>query len=116
MPTSTPAASRPALRCWRCDTAVDADDRYCRRCGEGQGASLAWYYQPVWIVLLALTALGPFAIVLIMRTPRLSTGAKWVAAIAVAGFFAYLGWELWVTTESLLDAARVVPMSSAKVV
>jgi hypothetical protein len=91
-------------RCWRCDRAIDATDRYCRACGEGQGAALAWYYRPLWIVLLALTALGPFAVVLIMRTPRLSPGAKWLASAVLLGFFAWVGWHLWVDTKAILDS------------
>ena len=97
----TEAASVTAS-CWQCGRAIDASDRYCRDCGEGQGATLAWYYRPIWILVLALTVLGPFAIVPIMRTPRLSRGAKWLAAIALLGFFAYVGWELWQATEALL--------------
>jgi hypothetical protein len=102
MPTDDDPAST-STRCWRCDQRVDPTDHYCRRCGEGQGASLAWYYRPIWILLLALTALGPFAVVLIMRTPRLGTGAKWVASLALIAFFVYLGWEMWVTTAALLE-------------
>jgi len=92
-----------AARCWRCDHPIDASDRYCRRCGEGQGAWLAWYYRPVWIAVLALTALGPFAVVLIMRTPRLSPAAKWVASVGLVALFVYLGWETWTATESFLE-------------
>ena len=92
------------MRCWRCDRAIDANDGYCRACGEGQGRALAWYYRPLWIVVLALTALGPFAVVLIMRTPRLSRGAKWVASAVLLAFFAWVGWQLWVDTRALLDS------------
>ena len=89
--------------CWRCARTLDSGDRYCRACGEGQGAWLAWYYRPLWILVLALTALGPFAIVLIMRTPRLDRNAKWLASIALVAFFVYLGWEMWTTTQALLE-------------
>lgn len=92
------------MRCWRCDRAIDADDRYCRACGEGQGAALAWYYRPLWIVLLALTALGPFAVVLIMRTPLLDRNTKWVASFVLLAFFTWVGWQLWVDTQALLDS------------
>ena len=54
--------------------------------------------------MLALTALGPFAVVLIMRTPRLSRGAKWVASAVLLAFFAWVGWQLWVDTRALLDS------------
>jgi hypothetical protein len=92
------------VRCWRCDRAIDATDRYCRGCGEGQGVALAWYYRPLWIAVLAMIALGPFAVVLIMRTPRLSSGAKWIASAVLLGFFAWVGWQLWVDTRALLDS------------
>ncbi len=95
-------ATRDA-RCWHCDRALDPADRYCRGCGEGQGGSLAWYYRPLWIVVLALVALGPFAVVLVMRTPRLRPAAKWLLSLGLLAFFAYLGWELWKATEALLE-------------
>lgn len=91
------------VRCWQCGRVIDASDRFCRACGEGQGAALAWYYRPLWIAVLALTALGPFAVVLIMRTPRLSRGAKWLASLALVGFSAYVAWELWAAIDAVLD-------------
>ena len=91
-------------RCWRCDGAVDSSDRFCRHCGEGQGPALAWYYRPLWIALLALTALGPFAVILIWRTPRLGRSAKWLASVALIGFSAWIAWQLVVDVQSVLDA------------
>lgn len=92
-----------AVRCWQCARAIDASDRFCRGCGEGQGGALAWYYRPLWILVLALTALGPFAVVLIMRTPRLGRTAKWVASLALVGFSTYVAWELWAAIDAILD-------------
>jgi len=92
------------VRCWRCDRAIEANDHYCRACGEGQGPALAWYYRPLWIVVLALTALGPFAVVLIMRSPRLDRTTKWVASFVLLAFFAWVGWGLWVDTKAILDS------------
>ena len=91
-------------RCWRCERVIDPADRHCRHCGEGQGTALAWYYRPLGIAVLAVTALGPFAVVLIMRTPRLDRGAKWIASALLIAFFAWLGWRIWVDTQALLDA------------
>ena len=79
-------------------------DHYCRGCGEGQGPALAWYYRPLWILVLALTALGPFAIVLIMRTPRLGVGAKWVASLLLVAGFTWFGWEIWRDTQAVLQS------------
>ena len=91
------------MHCWRCAHAIDPTDLYCRACGEGQGRALAWYYRPLWILVLALTALGPFAVVLIMRTPLLGRTAKWTAALGLVALFLWLGWEFWVATESFLE-------------
>lgn len=90
-------------RCWQCDRAIDAEDRFCRGCGEGQGAALKWYYRPVWIALLALTALGPFALLLIWRTPALGRTSKWVASFALLALTVWIGWTLVVDVQTLLD-------------
>lgn len=91
-------------RCWRCDHTIDPADQFCRACGEGQNASLAWYYRPLWIVVLTLTALGPFAVILIWRTPRLSPAAKWIASIAVIAVTVWIGWQLTVDVKTILDS------------
>jgi len=90
-------------RCWKCDRAIDAEDRFCRGCGEGQGTALTWYYRPIWIALLALTALGPFALLLIWRTPALERTAKWVASIALIAVTVWIGWTLMAEVQTLLD-------------
>ena len=87
--------------CWSCGGAVDASDRYCRHCGQGQGAFLAWYYRPLWIALLALTALGPFVLPLVWRTPRLDRTGKWVASIAILAICGYLAWEFVITVREI---------------
>jgi lipopolysaccharide export LptBFGC system permease protein LptF len=80
--------------CWRCGGPIDAADRYCRHCGQGQGSLLAWYYRPFWIAVLALTALGPFALPLVWRTPRLDRTGKVIASVIVIALTAWVGWEL----------------------
>ena len=88
-------------RCWSCDHAVELEDRYCGYCGQGQGAFLGWYYRPLWIVVLALTALGPLALPLVWRTPRLDRTAKWIASLAIVGLFGYVGWQLAIDVREL---------------
>lgn len=96
--------ARPSpVRCWSCDRAVDPEDPYCRWCGQGQQAFVAWYYRPLWIAVLSLTALGPFALPLIWRTPRLSRGAKWLASAALIALCAWVGWGFAVEIRRYLD-------------
>ena len=92
-----------SFACWSCGQAVDRDDRYCRRCGQGQGAFVAWYYRPVWIVLLSVTVLGPFGLPLVWRTPRLSRAGKWVTSAALIAVFAWVGWRFVVDMRHVLD-------------
>ena len=87
--------------CWNCGQAVRPEDRYCSFCARGQGAYVQWYYRPVWIALLALTVLGPFALPLIWRTPLLGRVGKVVASLAVIGLTAYVAWELSVGVAEL---------------
>jgi hypothetical protein len=47
--------------CWSCAHPLDAADRYCRHCGNGQGRFLQWYDRPVWIMVLTVTAPGPLS-------------------------------------------------------
>lgn len=56
----------------------------------GQGEHLGWYYQPAWLVILGLTAMGPFVLPLIWRSPRLSSRAKWIGTGLVAVFTYYV--------------------------
>ncbi len=97
----------PEARCWSCGHGIAPDDRYCAYCSQGQGAFLRWYYRPIWIALLAVTALGPFVLPLIWRTPLLGRAAKWIGTLLVIGVTAWVCWRLAITVsqlEQLLEA------------
>lgn len=96
--------NEPRVCCWNCNRDVDSDDRYCRRCGQGQGAWIPWYYRPLAMALLAITVLGPFTLPLVWRTPHLSRGAKWIASLVLVAVTGYVGWQLAVTLGELGDA------------
>jgi hypothetical protein len=86
-----------AESCWHCKYPLDAVDRYCRHCGNGQGRFLHWYYQPLWIAVLTVTALGPLILFLVWRTPRLGQTSRWIATVIIVGMTVYLGHQLWQT-------------------
>ena len=89
--------------CWHCAQPVAPDDRYCRRCGEGQGAFLAWYYHPLWIIVLGLTVMGPFVLPLVWRTPRLSAAVKWILGVTLVVLSAWVLWRLAITIRAVTD-------------
>jgi hypothetical protein len=74
---------------------LETADRYCRHGGNSQGRCLPWYDQPVWIMVLTVTALGPLSLVLVWRTPRLGRTGRWMASVVIVGGTAYLGHQLW---------------------
>ena len=84
-----------AGNCWSCTHPLDATDRYCRYCGNGQGRFLQWYDRPVWIMVLTVTALGPLSPILAWRTPRLSRTGRWIAMVLIVSATVYLGHQLW---------------------
>ncbi len=76
--------------CWSCGARLDSGDRYCRRCGAGQGECLPWYYKHLGIVLLTVCALGPFSLFFVWRSPALSRNAKLVYAVLIVFFTLFL--------------------------
>ncbi|HAH05936.1 MAG TPA: hypothetical protein DCM05_05290 [Elusimicrobia bacterium] len=93
------------LLCWSCKKALDPQDRYCRFCGMGQGEHVAWYYRPWGIALATLFGLGPFGLILVWRSPKLGTKARWAwtAAVVLAGAFILHGcYTTWLMIRSLM--------------
>ena len=95
------ARDQAPARCWSCDHPVAPDARYCSYCSQGQGAYLRWYYRPAWIAVLALTALGPFVLPLVWKTPRLDRTGKLIATLLVLALTAYVGWQLSIGVSEL---------------
>ena len=80
-----PAPPPLPARCPKCREAISPADAFCRFCGTRQQVADPFYYHPVWILVLALTVLGPFALALVWRSRRMDTTTKAVlAAIIVA--------------------------------
>ncbi|MBI3296806.1 MAG: hypothetical protein HYZ75_01485 [Elusimicrobia bacterium] len=95
-----PAPPLPAA-CWSCAKPLDPFDRYCRFCGHGQGDNVAWYYQRWGIALSSVLGLGPFAVVMVVRSPLLSGVERWVWSAAILGVNAWLGWRFYKTVMTM---------------
>jgi hypothetical protein len=48
-----------------------------------------------------VTALGPFSLFLVWRTPRLGRAGRWIATVVIVGVTVYLGHQLWQTLRVL---------------
>ena len=55
--------------------------------------------------MLGLTVLGPFALPLVWRTPRLDRLGKWIVSLIVIAAFGYTMWKMSV---ALQDVERVL--------
>jgi len=86
MNTPNPVAPPPiVVRCPKCREVISPADAFCRFCGARQQTTEAFYYHPVWILVLAFTVLGPFALGLVWRSRVMNSTTKGIlAAIIVA--------------------------------
>lgn len=84
VPPPGPPSQRPAqIRCFGCARPIDARYEFCPHCGRAQGGRDAWYYHPVWILFLALVAIGPLALFLVWKSRKMNRAAKIVMAAAI---------------------------------
>jgi hypothetical protein len=97
--------------CWNCGGAIAPEDRYCRRCGRGQGEQVAWYYRHWGIAVATLLGLGPFGLILVWRSPLLSSRARWIwtaLVLLATGYTLLAFYRVWVMAMQLLpDMARL---------
>jgi len=82
------------VACWSCSAGIAPADKFCRHCGNGQGAHIPWYYRPLGLGFLALFGLGPFVLPMVWRSPVLSRNSKLFATALVALFTVWMGWQV----------------------
>ena len=91
-----PAPAR--ARCPRCGHTIDTWDNFCRYCGRRTKAKVPWYYEPAWIVILALLVLGPLTLPLVWKSPKLSRPVKWIFTLFLVIYAVALVYYLWLFT------------------
>lgn len=69
--------------CLQCGKSIGREDAYCRYCGKRQDGGDAWYYNPAWIVLLAFFVIGPFALILVWKTPQMGAASKRILTVLI---------------------------------
>ena len=114
-PSNAPQAVPPAfpVPCRSCRNPIGARDAFCKYCGTRQRPADAFYYHPVWILLLALTVLGPIALGLVWKSPSMGAGMKFVLAAVIIVYSAvslyaifYVGMLEYRELKSLMDVLQ----------
>lgn len=96
---TTGASPAPKVSCRKCGKSIDATSSFCPHCGRRQQSGDAWYYHPVWISVLALVVLGPFALFLVWKSSKMSLTVKLFMAtwiLAYTGLCSYFLYEVMV--------------------
>ncbi len=82
--------------CPSCRQPIDQTDCYCRYCGHTLQPRMGFWYSHVGILILTLLA-GPFALICVWMSRKISTPSKW-GWTALIGFFSfYLCYSLYKT-------------------
>lgn len=107
---TTPAGSalptRPERFCPACQEPIRAEFRFCPRCGRRQQPGDAWYYDPVWILVLALFAIGPFALILVWGSRRMNRLVKAVFSLGILVYSWFIFYYTYRLIEFELNALR----------
>ena len=96
-PATTAGRTVPKRACRKCSRAIEAADKFCPHCGHRQDPGDAWYYHPVWILVLAFIVLGPLALFLVWKSPKMGRTWKILMATLIlvyTGYFGYLFYQL----------------------
>jgi len=88
-PTESGTPPHWPVPCLKCRRPIGDTDAYCKHCGARQQNTEAFYYHPVWILVLALTVLGPFALALVWRSRVMSTTTKGILAAIILVYTAF---------------------------
>ena len=96
----------PRIICRKCGIFLEPTYFYCPRCGTRQALDSVWYYQPVWIFILAFAALGPFALPLVWLSPQMTRVGKIVMTLAIVFYTVLCFYYGYVLTVLLLKELR----------
>ena len=87
--SSTTEAPARVAACFKCGRPVDAAHKFCPHCGQRLEKATPWYYEPVWILVLAFIVIGPLALFLVWKTPKMGRVAKLVVTALIVLYTVY---------------------------
>lgn len=80
--------------CPRCRRPIDETDCYCRHCGRALRPRMGFWYDHGGVLLLTLI-IGPFSLISLWLSHKLSLRAKWGWTAAIVLFSAYFIYALY---------------------
>ncbi|WP_178338005.1 zinc ribbon domain-containing protein [Candidatus Avelusimicrobium facis] len=82
------------MRCPRCRFEADEADCYCRHCGKPLRPYMGFWYDHGGVLLLTLIV-GPFSLIPLWLSRKLSVSAKLAWTVGIGVVSAYLAWSLY---------------------
>lgn len=88
------------MACGGCGRVIHSGDAFCRFCGKPRAkkkSKTAWYYEPVWILILGFAVIGPLVLPLVIKTPKFSRGVKWGISLVLVAYtvvLVYAGYQI----------------------
>lgn len=90
--------------CKKCGRPIDRHFSFCPYCGYQLQAGHRWYHDPVWIAVLALIVIGPFALPLVWLSSRMNRTVK---LIYTAGILVYTAVTVYYLFQVVAETFRV---------
>jgi len=94
--------------CPSCRQAVDETDCYCRHCGRTLQPRMGFWYSHSGILVLTLLA-GPFALICVWMSRKISLTTKWIWTGAIALMSYYLCVSLYHTVLLMQELLSSFP-------
>jgi uncharacterized paraquat-inducible protein A len=93
-PPATPPPL-PHIICSKCGRFIEATSAFCPRCGKKQNDDDAWYYRPLWILIIAFVALGPFALPLVWKSNKMGNAMKLAITLVIGIYTVICGYYFY---------------------
>ncbi len=82
------------ISCPRCRLTVEETDAYCRHCGRALRPRMGFWYDHGGVLLLTLIV-GPFSLITVWLSHKLSPAAKWMWTLCIGLFSAYFVYAMY---------------------
>ena len=94
-------------QCLRCRGMIDTADCYCRHCGKPLQRCMGFWYDHGGILLLTLLA-GPFSLITLWMSRKLSTTAKLLWSAGIGLLSAYLIYAFYQSYLMMKEALNMM--------